>query len=132
MEMEKNLSVTETELKAMEQLWDLGCGTIKELAEGMYGEGYSFSEYTTVQKLLDRLERKGCVRKERTGRVNQYRSEVERKEILSHRLEKVADELCEGSLTPLILNLASRSRLSEEELGVLKGLIADHSEEVEQ
>jgi len=123
---EKNLSVTETELRALDYLWDEGQGSIKAITQAMYGEDYSFSEYTTVQKLLDRLEGKSCVKKVRQGRINIYCPLVERKELFTHRLEKVAEELCDGSLTPLILNLADNSKLNESEIKLLKDIINQH------
>lgn len=37
-----------------------------------------------------------------------FRATVDRDGLVAHRLERVVDELCEGSITPLLSHLASR------------------------
>ena len=56
--------VTETELAVLQVLWDEGPATIRRLTDVLYPSGGT-ALYATVQKLLERLEAKGCVRRER-------------------------------------------------------------------
>src|SRR4029078_5116280 len=56
--------VTDAELAILQVLWDRGQATVREWTEQLYSE-YSSSQHATVQKLLERLEAKDCVRRNR-------------------------------------------------------------------
>jgi predicted transcriptional regulator len=114
--------VTDAELDVLRALWDVGPATIRALTDRLYPRGGT-SEYGTVQKLLERLEAKGHVTHRAEGRQNVFRAEVQREELVARRLRDTADELCDGSLTPLITQLVSAGRLSPEELRDLRRLV---------
>jgi BlaI family penicillinase repressor len=114
--------VTDAELDVLRLLWELGPATIRALADRLYPSGGA-SEYATVQKLLERLEGKGHVDRRAEGRQNVYRAIVRREELVARRLRDTADELCDGSLTPLITQLVSAGRLSREELRELRRVV---------
>jgi BlaI family penicillinase repressor len=114
--------VTDAELEVLRALWDAGPATIRTLTDRLYPSG-STSEYATVQKLLERLEAKGLVARRAEGRQNVFRAAVEREELVARRLRDTADQLCDGSLTPLITQLVSGGRLSREELQELRRLV---------
>ena len=63
------------------------------------------SVYATVQKLLDRLESKGIVKRDRSGGVHVFAAAIDRSELIGRRLRAVADSLCGGSLSPLLTHL---------------------------
>ena len=114
--------VTDGELAVVKQLWERGPSTIRELTDKLYPDGDTAS-YATVQKLLERLEKKGCVERRQDGRVNLFRATVGREELISHRLQATAESLCEGSLTPLLTNLAGSARLSTDDVSALRDLV---------
>jgi predicted transcriptional regulator len=114
--------VTEAELNVLRGLWELGPATIRMLAVRLYPRG-GLSEYATVQKLLERLEDKGHVAHRAEGRSNVYRARVGREDLVARRLRDTAEQLCEGSLTPLLTHLVSAGRLSPEELRELRRLV---------
>ncbi len=115
-------SVSDGELGVLEVLWRRGKATVREITAEVY-EDQSFSKYQSVQKLLERLEKKGCVRRDRSTAAHTFEPAVEREEILGHRLEQVADTLCGGSLTPLLMHLAGRTKLKPSEREALQKLI---------
>ncbi len=88
----------------------------------MYQQGGT-SVYATVQKLLDRLESKGCVSRDRTATVHVFQASIDRDELIGRRLRAVADSLCGGSLSPLLTHLVQGKELSEEERRELRTLI---------
>src|SRR5215217_7602190 len=92
--------VTDAELAVLQELWDLGPATIRQLTDRLYPAG-SASCYATVQKLLERLEGKGFVTRDRSGAVHAFAACVCRDELIGRRLRTVAEKLCGGSLTPL-------------------------------
>jgi predicted transcriptional regulator len=114
--------VTEAELSLLEALWDLGPLTIRQLVEEVYGESGP-SMYATVQKLLDRLEAKGCVTRDRGASVHVFAAAINRDELIGRRLRAVADSLCGGSLSPLLTHLVEGRGLSETERRELRSLI---------
>ena len=114
--------VTEAELALLQALWDGGPATIRRLAERVYGQGDA-STYATVQKLLDRLEAKGFVGRDRSESVHVFRAAVDREELIGRRLRAVADTLCGGSLTPLLTHLVRGGDLSSRERDELRALI---------
>lgn len=115
-------SVSDGELGVLEVLWRRGKATVREITADVY-EDQSFSKYQSVQKLLERLEKKGCVCRDRSTPAHTFEPSVERDEILGHRLEQVADSLCGGSLTPLLMHLAGRTKLKPSEREALQKLI---------
>jgi BlaI family penicillinase repressor len=116
--------VTEAELSLLQALWDGGSATIRQLVGAVYGDGGS-SSYATVQKLLDRLEAKGFVARDRGGSVHVFRARVGREELIRRRLRAVADTLCGGSLAPLLTHLVKGERLSKGERDELRTLIEE-------
>jgi predicted transcriptional regulator len=114
--------VTEAELALLQSLWDAGPATIRQLVDRVYKQGGA-SVYATVQKLLDRLESKGFVVRDRAGQVHVFRPTVDREELIGRRLRAVADSLCGGSLSPLLTHLVEDRGLSDAERRELRGLI---------
>jgi len=115
--------VTEAELAVLQALWDRPGATIRQLTEAIYPGGGP-SRAATVQKLVERLEDKGCVARDRSGPVQTFAATVARDELIGLRLEAVAESLCGGSLTPLLTHLVQRSKpLDESERQALRDLI---------
>jgi predicted transcriptional regulator len=115
-------NVTNTELAILEVLWTGGPATIRQITDRLYPHGKP-SHYATVQSLLVRLESKGCVARDRSGFAHVFRATVERAGLIGRRLKDLADRLCEGSMTPLLLHLAQGARLTPSERQMLRRLI---------
>jgi predicted transcriptional regulator len=114
--------VTDAELAVLQALWERGAATIRELTRSIYGDDGA-SAYATVQKLLERLEGKGCVHRNRAPGVHVFSAALDRDELIGRRLEAMAEKLCGGSLTPLLTHLVQAERLSTQELQALRTLI---------
>jgi BlaI family transcriptional regulator, penicillinase repressor len=115
--------VTDAELGVMQRLWEQGPATIRQLAEHLHGGACTTAQYATVQKLLDRLETKGCVRRDRGGAAHTFAAAVNRDQLIGRRLQDVAEKLCGGSLTPLLTHLVRSRPLSAAEREELRSLI---------
>jgi predicted transcriptional regulator len=116
--------VTDAELAVLQVLWDQGAATRRQITDVLYPGGGP-AHYTTVQKLLERLEAKHFVSRQRGGSVRTFTAAIGREELISRRLRDVAEKLCGGSLTPLLINLVRTESLSERELRDLQDLIND-------
>src|SRR5260370_11448215 len=91
--------VTDTELAILQQLWDHGARTIRQLTHALYPAGGQ-AQYATVQKLLDRLTEKGHVRRDRSGAAHVFTAAVGREVLIGLRLRDGAEKLFGRSLTP--------------------------------
>ena len=69
--------ITDTELSLLNELWQRPWATVQELTEALYGNTPP-ALLATVRKLLDRLEAKGCVSRDRTRWPHHYRAAVKR------------------------------------------------------
>jgi predicted transcriptional regulator len=114
--------VTEAELAVLQVLWDQGPATIRQLADVLYPGGRA-SHYATVQKLLERLEAKGCVNRDRSANVHVFAAGIGRDDLIGRRLRAVAEQLCGGSLTPLLTHLVQTKRLTAQERQALRDLL---------
>jgi len=114
--------VTDAELALLQALWDHGPATIRQLVERVYAQAGT-SVYGTVQKLLDRLETKGCVVRDRREPVHVFQAAIGRDELIGRRLRAVANSLCGGSLTPLLTQLVEGAELTDQDRKDLRALI---------
>src|SRR5262245_31199675 len=101
--------VTEKELAILQVLWDQGPATIRQITDVVYPDGDT-PQYATVQKLLERLEEKGCVQRQRAVPANIFSATIGREELIGRRLQDMAEKLCGGSLTPLLTHLVRQRR----------------------
>jgi BlaI family penicillinase repressor len=118
------LRVTPAELAVLQFIWARGSATIRQIADAIYPKG-GVSEYYTVQKLLERLDEKRCVRKDRSQRAHLFLATVERDELLGEQLRGLSDTLCGGSLSPVLTGLVQLRPLTAEEIGTLKQLVEE-------
>jgi predicted transcriptional regulator len=120
--------VTDAELAVLQVLWDRGQATVRELTEQLYPQ-YSASEHATVQKLLERLEGKDCVRRDRGSWPHMFEAKIGRGELIDRKLQQTADKLCDGSIQPLLTHLVKGARLSAQERRSLRTLLDELEKE---
>ncbi len=118
--------ITDAELAVLNVLWEHGSCTVRFQTDTIYPGG-SGAHYATVQKLLERLENKHFIKRNRKPWPHEFTSLVNREELIGRRLQATADKLCEGSLAPLLTHLV-KAQLSPEERESLRGLLAELDE----
>jgi predicted transcriptional regulator len=114
--------VTDAELAVLQALWDRGESTIRQLADALYPGGAD-TGYATVQKLLERLEDKGHVARDRSGHAHVFRAVTDRDTLVGQRLRAMAEKLCGGLMGPLLTHLVRAEALSKQERQQLRTLI---------
>src|ERR1700751_4607414 len=114
--------VTDTELAILQLLWESSPQTIRQLTDALYPGGTP-AQYATVQKLLDRLELKMFVTRDRSSAAHLFAPAVHREELIGRRLQDMAEKLCGGSLTPLLTHLVGARPLSPAERQEPRALI---------
>jgi predicted transcriptional regulator len=114
--------VTDTELAVLQVLWDQGPCTIRQLTDVLYPGG-SDVHYATVQKLLERLENKEHVARDRSGHAHRFSALTDRDTLIGQRLRTVAEKLTGGMMAPLLTHLVRAETLSRSERDQLRSLI---------
>ena len=114
--------VTDAELAVLQALWERGTATIRQLTDALYPGGGP-AQYGTVQKLLERLEAKGCVRRDRAPWPHRFTASVDRDTLIGWRLRATAEKLCGGSFTPLLLHLLRAEQLNPDERQELRSFL---------
>lgn len=125
--MARDRDVTDAELAILQVLWEEGAVPVRRLTDRLYGTGER-AAHTTVHKLLERLEAKGCVRRDRGGPIQMIEATVSREELIGRRAQALADALCGGSLVSLLSHLVDPRRLAARDRKSLR----DHFERLDQ
>lgn len=107
------------QLDVMNVLWDRGSGTVSEVREALEDE----LAYTTVLTVLQTLEEKGHVSRQKEGRAHRYRPEVERDRARESALRRMTRRLFSGSPELLLTHLVQDEALDEQELERLSRLL---------
>lgn len=102
-------------MEVLKVLWDEGPLTVRALNEVLRGRRRRWA-YTTVQTLLARLKEKGYVSRDERGVAHVFRPAVTRDKWLRWRLRELADQVCGGAATPLMMNLVKGNRFSAEDI----------------
>lgn len=114
--------VTDAELAVLQVLWDRSQATIREITKVVYPDDVK-TQYSTVKKLLARLQAKGFVERDDSEFVHVYRPVGGRDELVGRKLETLVNTLCEGSISPLLSNLAKNDGLTTKQKKTLLSLI---------
>ena len=124
----EELSLAEQEV--LKTLWELGSGTVREVCETLQRDG-RLRVYTTVLTFLARLEIKGYVASDKTDVAHVFKPIVSREALLSQRLTRLVDEVCEGTATPVVQALVRGRHLSSDDIAQLRRLLDDLEQQAE-
>ena len=110
------------ELSVMDLLWAEARLTARGIREELYADDVR-PQHGTVQRLLQRLEDKGYVERERELGVYLFSPLVSREEYAGGQLEQLADKLTGGSLAPLITQMMADKKISRAEIRRLRQVL---------
>lgn len=110
------------ELAVMDLLWEGRGLTARQIRERLYPDA-SKAQHGTVQRLLQRLEDKGYVERDRWLPVHVFSAKVSREAYAGGQLESLADKLTGGSLAPLITHLVEHKKISPAEIKRLRAVL---------
>jgi predicted transcriptional regulator len=114
--------VTAAELSILRVLWEAGDSTVRQLVSRLYPSAGP-SAPPTVQKLLERLEAKAYVVRDRSGGVAVFRATVDRATLIRRRARSLAEDLCGGSLSSLLTHLVQDETLGAADRSALHKLV---------
>jgi len=107
--------LTRLELKIMQVIWKLGKCTVS----AVQSELKPALAYTTVQTMLNILERKGKLERELEGRAFVYSAKVTEEKALGQSLRDIIDRLFGGSSEELVMSLLKSRQIDAKRLAKL-------------
>ena len=120
--------LTPLELRIMQVLWENGASTVQAVQEKLPGESLA---YTTVQTMLNVLQRKGRVKRNLVGKAYEYRPVLSRERALREAAGDLLDRMFGGSVDALLMSLVKSRQIDGSKLAKLQQLIDEHEHNAE-
>ncbi len=114
-------SLTPLELEIMTVLWETGPANVQSVQARLTARNPA---YTTVQTMLNVLERKGKVKRRLKDRAYFYQPIVSRQKVTTQAVGEMVDRFFGGSADSLVLNLVETRKLTPEKLTQIQKLLA--------
>ena len=111
----RKMDLTRLELKIMQVVWRLGSCTVS----AVQAELKPALAYTTVQTMLNILERKGKLSRELEGRAYVYMARVTEDKALGQTLRDVIERMFGGSSEELVMSLLKSRQIDARRLAKL-------------
>ena len=110
--------LTPLELELMKILWAGGAATVEEVRQRMPGQAKP--AYTTIQTMLNLLEKKGKAKRNLVERAYVYQATESKAQARSHTLTDLINRMFGGSAEELVLGLLETKHLTPEKLAKLQ------------
>jgi predicted transcriptional regulator len=121
--------LTKLELQLMQVIWRLGTSSVADVQEGLEQR----LAYTTVQTMLNILERKGKLRRTLRGRAYVYAATVSEEKASGFAVRDLIDRMFGGSSEELVMSLIKSRQIDAKKIAELTRKLEDKfaDEEVE-
>ena len=107
--------LTKLELKLMQVVWKRGRCTVASVQEAVEPP----LAYTTVQTMLNLLERKGKLKRELEGRAYVYSATITEAKALGQGVRDLVDRMFGGSSEELVMSLLKTRQIDARKLAAL-------------
>ena len=111
----KKSGLTRLELKIMQVIWKSGRCTVSAVQEELDPP----LAYTTVQTMLNILERKGKLKRELQGRAYVYSAAITEAKALGQGVRDLIDRMFGGSSEDLVMSLVKSNQIDAKKLAKL-------------
>ena len=122
----KDATLTTQELAIMKVVWRTGAATVRDVYEFL--RGTRPVAYTTVMTMMNILETKGYLTKEKKDkqdRAYQYRPTRPQRLVVTAMVREFVNRVFDGASKPLLLHLVKETRLNKAERAALLRLIKE-------
>jgi len=113
---------TKSELEILQVLWQYGLSTVRFVNDKL-NEQKREVNYMSTQKLMLIMLDKGLVTKDASQMTHVYQAAVEEGKTKGFILDRVVDNLFNGSASSLMMQLLGNKKMSPEEMEEFKELI---------
>ena len=122
-EQKRAAQLTRLELQIMQVLWESGASTVQTVQQKLPGEALA---YTTVQTMLNILQKKGKVKRKLVGKAYEYRPVLSRERALREAAGDLIERVFGGSVDALLMSLVKNRQLDKVTLAKMEKLIEMH------
>ncbi len=112
-----------TEIEILRYLGDRAPQTVGDVAD--HFAETSGQARTTILTIMERLRKKGYLRRKQINGVFQYSPQFSQQDLFQGLVKKFIDTTLAGSVSPFVAYLSEGGPVSEEDLRQLKQLVAD-------
>jgi BlaI family penicillinase repressor len=109
---------TESELEILQILWEKGDCTVREVHEIL--EKNKEAGYTTTLKLMQIMHEKGLVSRDTSSKTHIYHSLVNQQKTQQQLVNKMIDNVFNGSAARLVMQALGNHTASEDEINSIK------------
>ncbi len=127
----KQPPLANAELAVMDLLWQNDRLTARQMREQLYPDATK-AQHGTVQRLLQRLEDKRYVERDRSLSVHFFSAAISRQTYAGTQLESLAAKLTAGSFAPLITHLVQQKKISRDEIDRIRAILDAQVDEGEK
>src|SRR6202046_1469240 len=103
----------------MQVIWRLGAGNVSAVQEGLEQQ----LAYTTVQTMLNILQKKGKLKRRLRGRSYEYSATVTEAKASGHALRDLVDRMFGGSSEELVMSLIKSKQIDVEQIARLSRML---------
>ncbi|WP_116125602.1 BlaI/MecI/CopY family transcriptional regulator [Lewinella sp. IMCC34183] len=121
---------SDAELRILQALWEEPGASVHDVRQWMCTHEREVS-YTTVLTQLQRMHKKGLVKRQREGLQHHYRAVGTRAEVEAELIRRLSDKVSDGSAVRLALKALGTDRPSPDELNELQRWLDAQKEEDE-
>ncbi len=114
------------ELQIMNVVWDRGRATVQEVKDALSG-GAGKPAYSTILTMMRKIEAKGYLAHELSGRTYVYVPTLARREARRSLLGSLVDRLFDGSAAQLVNSLIEEGQVSPSELAQIRKMLNKRS-----
>ena len=115
-----NIKPTEGEMEILQVLWKKGNCTVREVHEALNKKE---SGYTTTLKLMQIMHEKGLVDRDTSSKTHIYRSLVNQEQTQQQMVNKMIDNVFNGSAARLVMQALGNKTASQEEIDLIKAYL---------
>ena len=112
---------TKAEFEILSVIWERETATVREVHEILNAR--KPTGYTTVLKLLQIMDEKGLVERDKTSRAHIYRAKIKQKDTGKQMLHDVLQKVFGGSALKLVQQVLETETTSAEELKEIRRMI---------
>ena len=124
----KSEQLTPLELEIMNVLWETGPANVQTVQQKLNRD----LAYTTVQTMLNILQKKGKAKRTLKDRAYFYKPAVSQKQVVSKQVTDVIDRLFGGSAESLVMSLLETKHLTPAKLSRLQKLVEKEGDKADE
>lgn len=115
----RNNTLTKLELQIMQVIWRLGACNVSAVQNALEQR----LAYTTVQTMLNILQRKGKLKRRLRGRSYEYSAIVSEANASGHAVRDLIDRMFGGSTEELVMSLIKNKQIDAEQIARLSRML---------